>query len=303
MSLSEKTFESLEEFLERNKISLEDFKSKKRTMFKFKREFITQLHTNGLTWNEMSEVSGMSIGSIARWTQAKGCEATKRNRIENGVLTGKSRKGEKKPWLSKQMKKAWAEGKFDTQINQKLSEKQKEKLKNSWTKERKIQASKAMGERWATRKYRDKLMEYHTSKEERARRSKAQVERMQNTPELYIRGKHSYVQSPKCLNKKGSFLVRSSYEKKMIEIINSSKEITAFEYEKRFHLKNGKYILPDFILHMNTGIVKMVEVKAKWVFISTNRQKILKRLESAWQIAISKGFKFEIWCEQELGLE
>lgn len=284
MSLSGKDYEPLEDFLNRKKVSKEEFHKLGRPtkkISKLRSEYITSLHKKGLTWNEMAKVSGMSIGAIARNTKAKGCKAAKENRIKNAIKIAKSRKGEKKPWLSVQMKKAWKQGKFDFHKGRKLSSEEVQKLKDSWTKERRKKRSLQSKKLWQKKEYRKKLMNFHTSKEERERRSEAQTRRMIENPEIYSSGNCEYRSSKKCLNKEGDFLVRSSYEAKMVDIINQREDILSFEYEKRFTLDNGRWILPDFILYMDSGEIKMVEVKSEWVLDYPDSSKLKKRLKIA----------------------
>ena len=60
----------------------------------------------------MIEVTGLSLGAVERGTRATWNEASRRNRQESAAKVGRSRKGEKKPWLSERLKKEWARGKF-----------------------------------------------------------------------------------------------------------------------------------------------------------------------------------------------
>jgi hypothetical protein len=61
----------------------------------------------------MMEITGFSNGSIQRLTGAMWNERSRQNCKENAVKVGQSRKGEKKPWLSDQLRRAWKEGKYD----------------------------------------------------------------------------------------------------------------------------------------------------------------------------------------------
>jgi len=73
---------------------------------------VTTLHESGCTWAEMIEITGLSNGSIQRLTGAMWNDASRKNRQESAARMGRSRAGEKKPWLSKRLREDWASGKF-----------------------------------------------------------------------------------------------------------------------------------------------------------------------------------------------
>ena len=92
--------------------------------------------------------------------------------------------------------------------------------------------------------------------------------------------------------------MRSSYEVAAVELLESDSSILSFEYEPRFKLKCGRYILPDFLITYQDGSKSLVEIKASWVFSLSPGSKPLLRLEEARDIAVSKGWGFEIWTEK-----
>jgi hypothetical protein len=96
---------------------------------------------------------------------------------------------------------------------------------------------------------------------------------------------------------------RSKYEKRAIEILESSKDIKYYHYEKirlRYIDEFGKkriYIV-DFVTDK-----KLIEVKPSWV---TNQKakfpEIIRKFAAADKWARKNGYTFEVWTEKELGL-
>jgi len=152
---------------------------------------------------------------------------------------------------------------------------------------------------WGDPEVRDRLLFFHRSPEERARRSRAQSKRMQENPGKYLRGRAAWVATPK--GTQDQVYVRSSYEKAAVAVLEAASEVVTYEYERRFELKTGKWILPDFLVTMQDGPNLLVEVKAAWVFNLPYMHKVHVRLRETEDLARQLGFGFAIWTEKELG--
>ena len=86
----------LESLLEQFDISLEDFRKKGRChpeITKKRSDVVTHLHELGLSWKQMVEITGLSIGSIQRLSRAKGNPKTKEKISKLGKSLGESWKG------------------------------------------------------------------------------------------------------------------------------------------------------------------------------------------------------------------
>lgn len=94
---------------------------------------ITDLHNAGFTWKEMMTITGLTNGTIQRNSKVLGGSPGKENQRQSAIKNGMARKGEVKPWLSVQMKKAWEDGKFDFHIGRVRSPEEKLRLKEGWT--------------------------------------------------------------------------------------------------------------------------------------------------------------------------
>ena len=125
-------------------------------------------------------------------------------------------------------------------------------------------------------------MVFHTQPEERERRSLLQTQRMLDTPWTYGRGHGCWLSSPKC--REGQlFWVRSSFERRMVELLNADQEVLEFEYEPRHRI--GIYtILPDFVVVYRDRIV-LVEVKASWALQLPTEDRVQLRALGEWLAA------------------
>ena len=261
---------------------------------------VTILHESGCSWAEMIEITGLSNGSIQRLTEAKGCAAVVARRQEQGRLSGEMTRGCKRPWLTRQLKRQWADGKFDFHRGRVRSEKECQKLRQSWTSElRKAAASRVEEKVWGHPEVSKRLLAFHRSPAERVRRSRAQVERMKTDPMKYLRGRSAWVDTPK--GDKPRTYVRSSYEVATIALLEHNPKVAAYEYERRFTLDDGRWVLPDFLVTFNDGRVLLVEVKAQWIFSLPFNHKVHRRLRESQMIANQNGWDFEVWAEKELG--
>jgi len=287
--------------LHKHGITLEEFHKQGRPKrhVKLAREaIVTELHESGMTWNEMAEITGKSTSFIQRNTKAVGNPASHRNRVENARKVGRSRAGEKKPWLSKAMKRKWYEGDFDFHIGRVRPEEEKKALKEAWKDPTlRQEASDRLKSLWEDPQYRQNLLQFHRSEEERVRRSRAQTLRLLQNPSKWSRGQGGYVTVTKCSGK-SRIWVRSSYEEATVHLLESDPTVCSFEYEPRFELECGRWILPDFLITYKDGSKILVEVKASWVLSLPADSKKIRRLEESRRVAASKGWFFEIWPEK-----
>lgn len=265
---------------------------------KAKREsIVTELHESGMSWEEMALVTGKTTSFIQRNTKAVGNPASHLNRVESARKVGASRKGEKKPWLSEAMKMKWKHGDFDFHIGRERSADEIANLRAAWeSEELKKATSERMTALWKDDDYRSNLLKFHRSPEERLRRSKLQIARLQRNPQKWTRGNGSYVTVTKCTGKRKVW-VRSSYEKAAVRILEQDPLVVSYEYEARITLPSGKWILPDFLITYVDGSRVLVEVKAAWVLKLKPDHPQRIRLKLAREAALKKGFGFEIWTE------
>jgi len=260
-----------------------------------KSDLVTDLHSQGMPWAKMCELTGKTIGFIQKYTRATGNENSLKNRQENAARTGRAGAGIAKPWYSEQLKQSWENGEFDFHRGRVRPQHEIDKIKKAWEapglKERQSIRHKEL---WQEPGYRDAILEYHRSPEERANRSKAQTQRMKDDPVKWIRGKHSTVTSTK--SEPSTFIVRSTYEARAVELLNADPGVISFEYEPSFRLPNGKRILPDFVVERADGMT-IIEVKAAWAL---DHKEARFRLDLAEQEAARRGWGFQIWTEKEL---
>jgi len=297
-----KTHPQLLPLLEQHGLTLEMFRKRGRPpkgVREKRSALVTELHQKGCTWVEMMEITGLSNGAIQRLTKAMWNEASRKNRQESASRTGHARSGEKKPWLSDQLRARWGAGDFDFHRGRVRSPEECEVLRAAWTPERRAQAARRVQEKvWGNPEVKKHLLAFHRSSEERARRSKAQVIRMQENPNKYLRGRASWVGTPK--GTKDRVYVRSSYEKAAVTVLERLSNVTLYEYERRFELPDGKWVLPDFLVTWQNGSKTLIEVKAAWVLKLPASDKVQMRLKVAEHLADSQGWGFEIWTEKEL---
>jgi hypothetical protein len=293
--------EKLVPYLDKYNITWDSFSKRGRVpkCVKAKRmSIITEIHSLGTTWDEMIEISGMSLGFVARNTNACGNSNSCKNLQENGRATGRIGKGRVKPELSEQMKKRWEDGVFDCHKGRVVSDEERSRLKEFWSdSDRRRAASDRMKLVWADPLYRDRLMQFHTSESERIRRSEQQVNNLKNYPKKWSRGQGCHVPVSKCEGKLKLF-VRSSYEKAAITLLEGDDNVISYQYEKRLNLLNGRWILPDFLITYRNRKV-LVEVKASWVLSQPEDAKEVRRLKLAEDYASSQGWDFEIWTEKD----
>lgn len=259
-------------------------------------QIITDLHTSGLTWSEMVDVTGLSNGAIQRLTQAKGCAAS-REHLREGMLRA-SRMGvdKRRAKLSASMVERWRQGLFDFHKSRVRSPSEKQALKDGWTPEKRAVASASKKKSWATQDYRESLLKFHRSPEERARRSRAQSERMKLDPVKWARSKGRFVQASKCAAG-DRFWVRSSYEAAAVSILEADPDVSSYEYEPYLDEVDGRLIKPDFVVVGLTGIL-LIEVKASWAIRLPVSHPVRMRLERARAAAAVRGWGFAIWTEK-----
>lgn len=299
----------LESLLEEYNLDHSDFDRKGRLPsdrskeIKEKRaKIVTALHEEGTKWEDMASILGKPISFIQRYSNAKGNPATQENRVEAGKEAGKKCRGMDRPWLSERMEEDWENGKFDFHKGRERPEEEIEKIKGGWTEEKREKRSEMMEEKWDSVEYREKLLEFHRSEEERARRSKQQSKLMREKPELFCRGnQHTFDSSDleKCeeFNKDDGLLVRSSYEKAAVIFLEESEEVTSYQYEPTFHLdwsEGFDYILPDFLVKRSSDCTLLVEVKASWQVEGG----LTDRLEASKKLSDKRGWSFSVWTEK-----
>lgn len=257
---------------------------------------VTHLHEEGLTWKEMSEITGLSNGSIQRLTKAKGCDAVRDRRKELGTRISKYWEGKSR---HEQLKRQWAKGDYDFHRGRTRPQHERDKLKEGWNNpESKAKASAhSLREVWGNSEVKQKLMDFHQDTEERARRSNAQAIRMKENPTPYLRGKTSIEATPK--GNKDEVRVRSSYEAKTISILESDPNVKSYTYEPIYKVA-GRTILPDFVVHYQDGSTTLVEVKPQWAL---NREDVIARLALSQKVANDNGWAYQTWTEKELGYD
>ena len=259
---------------------------------------VTDLHMRGTPWEDMKLITGLTQGGIQRNTKAMGNEASKQNQRDIGAKVGHARKGEKKPWLSEQMKRAWTDGVFDFHRGREIPEDVVQKIKAGWTSDVRAEQARVHVKLWADPKYRGRLLSFHRSPDERARRSREQVKRLTDDPKKWSRGRGCYVDAKACVS--GHKLwVRSSYEKEAVLVLDADPAVLYYQYEERFESPDGAVFLPDFVVERVDG-TWLIEVKASWVLRLAEDHPVTLRLKTSRDEAQRRGWKFHIWTEKDV---
>lgn len=287
--------------LELHEISWEEFRKLGRPpqgVREKRAAIVTTLHKAGVTWANMCHITGLSNGAIQRLTEGKRCPAARQNRVDNARRVGRAGAGRAKPWLSNAMHERWQQGLFDFHRGRVRSPEECAKLRATFTKERRQWLSDVRKALWTTDEYRKRLVAFHRSPEERARRSRAQSKRMAEDPITWTRGRGRYVDSAK---HRGThrFWVRSSYEAAAVMLLDADDTVCAFTYERRFTEANGHEIKPDFIVEFTDGRPPLLlEVKAAWTQQLPADHPVQTRLRRAQNAAVGHGMSFDIWTEK-----
>lgn len=256
---------------------------------------VTELHSRGLPWKKMFEITGLTNGAIQGLTKAMWNSESRKNSQENGVRTGKTWKGKKRPG---QLDRQWAKGDYESLKGRVRSEEECQKLRDGWTPGKRAMRSLVKTLHWMDPQYRKGLLDFHRSPEERARRSVAQAKRIQEDPVKWARGKGQYVNTTKCSNG-GRIWVRSTYEVAAVGLLEADPLVGSYDYESRFVLEDGKAIVPDFLVTYQNGEKHLIEVKASWVFKLPPDDKISIRLEKSHKLAMVNQWPFHIWTEKD----
>ncbi len=290
--------------LEKHNLSWELFSCKGRLPKEFRwvaekrRDIITELHTLGMPWARMIEVTGLSLGAIQRGTRAMWNDASRSNRQKSAAKIGHAGKGKRKPWLSERLRVEWSAGAFDFHRGRVRSEQEREKLRLSALRpEVKQLRHESSLRRWQNPEYREHLLRYHRSQEVRKERSQAQARRVQEHPEKWCRGRGALVFPKKCL--RSPVWARSSYERIVMDILDADPEVLDYVFELRVELPDGRWILPDFVVRYKDGETFLLEVKASWVLQLPKGHKIQRRLFDASSFAYAQGWKFRVLTEKD----
>lgn len=268
-----------------------------RWIIEARRSVVTTLHLQGKTWAQMCLITGLSNGSIQRLTQGIWNEASRENSRQNAVRSGRLGKGVKKPWLTELLRVRWREGKFDNQRGRKLSEQQRQMLRASFTPERRASIALRFRRQWQDPEYRDPLLAYHRSPEERQRRSKRTAEWVaQLATRRQLGSIPGWYEPAKCSSY--PVFTKSSYERVACDVLDALSEVFDYDYEPPLVAQDGRTFLPDFVVRRGTSTV-LVEVKASWVLQMPPTDKRVQRLELARREAALRGWGFEIWTEKD----
>lgn len=259
---------------------------------------VTELHEKGLTWAEIQDVTGLSNGSIQRLSKAKGCDSVIARREALGKVVGASWKGRPRHG---QLKYQWAKGDFECLRGRARSPEEREALRQGWTPEARQRASENSLKLWSDQDIRARLLHFHRSPEERARRSREQVDRMQKNSGVFLRGRAQWVNTPK--GNKDQVRVRSSYEAAAVRILEADPDVVEYEFERRVVLPDNKLILPDFIVTFMNKSLALIEVKASWVLGLGSEHPVIGRLCKSEEYATRQGWGFSVWTEKELGID
>lgn len=261
---------------------------------------VTELHAVGTPWKTMAEITGMSVMTIQRLTKATWNDASRQNRAESMARVTASQKGRARPWVSEQLRQAWSEGHFDFHRGRKRTTDELQRQRATFQKNDGSQkASRRRKALWATPAYREKLLKFHRSPEERSKRSKAQSERLEQKP--YGKGRRCWIdpgQACKCLERLAGFWVRSTYELAAVQRINSEDCIASYLYEPVIRIQDT-WIKPDFILTLKDGSRLLVEVKAAWATKLPEDHRTMRRLRVAEDYAKAHGMMFAVWTEKD----
>lgn len=254
---------------------------------------VTELHSAGTSWSDMMAITGLSNGSIQRLTGAMWNPESRKRVSENGIKTGRSWGGKHRPG---QLEAQWAAGNFDSLRGRVRTEDERAKLRAGWTTEKRENIGIVRKALWEDSDFREPLLEFHRSPEERTRRSVDQTTRMLQDPIKWCRGKGGHVDTPKGTT--DNVYVRSSYEKATILVLESDPEVISYQFEPRFTLSDGRWILPDFLVHTVSGDM-LIEVKASWVLNLPPEDKVQLRLGLSRKVAEEHGWGFAIWTEKK----
>jgi len=254
---------------------------------------VTDLHSSGLSWADMMTITGLSNGGIQRLTGAMWNPASRVRLRTNMKKVGASWKGKKRPG---QLEAMWAAGVFDVLRGRVRSDVERSHLKAGWTPEKRSQMADRSKALWEDPTVRDRILTFHRSPEERARRSAAQTLRLAQDPGKWAKGKSRWINTPKGVAPKAH--VRSSYEAATIFVLESDPNVVAYQFEPRFILPDGHWILPDFLV-WTTQRILLIEVKASWVFGLPPDDRVHLRLNMARKVAADHGWDFAIWTEQK----
>ena len=262
-----------------------------------RRDIITELHLSGMSWARMIEVTGLSLGAIERGTRAMWNEASRQNRRDGMLRVCQSNVGRKMPWVTLNLQKAWAEGKFNFHRGRKRSREEKDLLKEIAARpENKQRRSVQFTNLWQQPEYRDALLAYHRSEEQRQIRSEAQTKRMAEHPEKWCCGIGAWVEPLRCTRPR--IWTRSSFERKFVSLLDSHSEVDHYEFEPITRLPNGRWILPDFVVTWKDGHTSLIEVKPHYVLAQPLELKVSQRLCVAYQYSVTKGWAFQVWTEK-----
>jgi len=254
---------------------------------------VTDLHSTGNSWAEMMEITGLSNGGIQRLTGATWNPQTRERVRDIGRAVGTSWKGRHRPG---QLEAQWAAGVFDVLKGRVRSEGEKANLKAGWTPEKRAKMADRSKALWEDPGVRDRILAFHRSPEERARRSVAQALRLAQNPGKWAKGKSRWVNTPKGVAPRAH--VRSSYEAATISVLESDPDVIAYQFEPRFTLPDGHWILPDFLVWTTRGVL-LIEVKASWVLKMPPEDRVHLRLNVARDVAKDHGWDFAIWTEKK----
>ena len=259
---------------------------------------ITELHVLGTPWARMMEITGLSNGAIQRLTGAMWNPASKQNLRDNCAKVGRAGKGWRKPQFSLRLKSMWANGTFDFHRGRVRSPEECAALRASVTPERRATHSRNRLLLWKQPSFREPLLAFHRSPEERARRSQAQSHRMLTEPQKWTWGIGCYMAVTKCSN--GPCIwVRSTWEKAAVQVLESDPEVLTYTYEMPCPQPDGKTILPDFVVVCSTHTT-LVEVKAAWVLGMPTDHRHQVRLQKSREEATHRGWEFQIWTEKDV---
>ena len=147
---------------------------------------VTELHSDGISWGDLMAITGLSNGGIQRLTGAMWNPNSRERVKEIGRGIGSSWKGKTRPG---QLEAQWAAGVFDSLRGRIRSDAEKAKLKAGWTPEKRSKMADRSRALWEDPSIRDRILAFHRSPEERARRSAAQALRLAQNPAQWSRGK------------------------------------------------------------------------------------------------------------------
>lgn len=260
-----------------------------------RKAIVTELHQAGTKWVDLLAITGLSQGSIQRLTGAMWNPASRNTVRETCRVTGRAGKGKARPG---QLEAQWRAGTFDFHRGRKRSEQERQNLLAGWTSEKREGQSKRSQALWADPEVRNRLLTFHRSESEGARRSELQTKRMKNTPGKYAKGRSQWVDTPKGATPRS--YVRSTYEVAAVKILEADPQVVSYEFEYRVVLPTRKWILIDFVVQYEGKPLWAVEVKPQWILDHPTKVKERARLELARQVADSNGWGFSVWTEKDL---